>query len=111
MPLHLDTLGIVNGCLDIVTQMPFYPEIAVNNTYDIHLVNQTVYEAAAAAWPQCQELVTKCRNAAAEKDPGATGTDAAVNKACFDANQFCFGKMWKPITDTGVCFNPDINYI
>ncbi|KAK9778452.1 putative Alpha/Beta hydrolase protein [Seiridium cardinale] len=49
VPLHLDTLGIV-------TQMPFYPEFAFNNTYGIQAINKTVYEAAVAAWPQCQEL-------------------------------------------------------
>ncbi|KAK6073093.1 carboxypeptidase s1 [Seiridium cupressi] len=101
VPLHLDTLGIVNGCLDIMTQMPFFPEFAFNNTYGIQVINETVYEAAVAAWPQCQELVSTCRSLAADQDPLNAGTSDEVNTACFTANQYCFANMWKPYSDTG----------
>ncbi|KAI9839537.1 MAG: hypothetical protein M1819_002163 [Sarea resinae] len=43
--IHLDfhSLGIGNGIIDEVTQAPYYPEFAVNNTYGIKAVNDTVY--------------------------------------------------------------------
>lgn len=33
--LRLDTVGIINGCVDILTQMPAYPQMAFNNTYGL----------------------------------------------------------------------------
>ena len=33
--IHLDTLGNVNGCIDLLIQEPSYTEFAYNNTYGI----------------------------------------------------------------------------
>lgn len=102
VPLHLETLGIVNGCLDIMTQMPFYPVMAFNNTYGIQVINETVYQNATAAWPECQDLITTCRSLAALHAPSDTGTNEEVNTACFSANKYCFDEMWQPYNVTGV---------
>ncbi|KAL8645942.1 MAG: hypothetical protein Q9210_006426 [Variospora velana] len=42
--LTFDTLGIINGILDLYTQAPYYPEFTQYNTYGIQLVNETVYD-------------------------------------------------------------------
>jgi len=101
VPLRLDTIGIVNGCIDMMTQMPFYPEFAVNNTYGIRALNQTEYSSAVSAWPECKSLISACRDVAAAKDPNNTGTIPEVNKACADTFAFCYGKMHKRVQDQG----------
>lgn len=39
----MDTLGIINGIIDEQIQAPYYPEFAVNNTYGIKSINDTIY--------------------------------------------------------------------
>ncbi|KAE9378430.1 putative carboxypeptidase S1 [Stipitochalara longipes BDJ] len=41
--LNFETLGIGNGIIDYHTQAPYYPKFAVENTYGIASVNETVY--------------------------------------------------------------------
>ncbi|KAF7539045.1 hypothetical protein G7054_g2424 [Neopestalotiopsis clavispora] len=101
IPLRLDTLGIINGCLDMAVQMPFFPEMAYNNTWGIQVINETTYQAASIAWPQCRDLIDDCRNLASELDPLSTGSSDQVNKACASAYEFCFAKMWQPYDATG----------
>lgn len=89
--IHLDTLGIMNGCVDLLTQAPYYPEMAYNNTYGIQAINQTLYEKAMHAWNKpggAKDLIIECRRLAAEGDPGMTGGNATVNKACLRASSF-----------------------
>ncbi|KAJ6145231.1 hypothetical protein N7470_009126 [Penicillium chermesinum] len=64
--IHLDfnTLGIINGIIDEAIQAPHYPEFAVNNTYGIKTVNDTVYNYMkfANAMPGgCQDQVASCK--------------------------------------------------
>ena len=42
--LTMDTLGIGNGIIDEKIQAIYYPEMAVNNSYGIKAVNDTIYE-------------------------------------------------------------------
>ncbi|KAI9832790.1 MAG: hypothetical protein M1819_004010 [Sarea resinae] len=90
--IHLDTLGIINGCVDLLSQELSYPTIAYNNTYGIETINQTVYEAAVDAFERpggCKDLIISCRALAAEGDPTNQGNNATVNDVCGDANIFC----------------------
>ncbi|KAJ5602725.1 hypothetical protein N7537_005681 [Penicillium hordei] len=90
--IHLDTLGIINGCIDLLVQEPTYPVMAYNNTYDIQAINKTVYDHAMDAWSRpggCKDLITNCRALAAEGDPQMYGNNETVNKACHNADRFC----------------------
>ncbi|KAI4117321.1 MAG: hypothetical protein LQ345_002410 [Seirophora villosa] len=91
--IHLDTLGIVNGCIDLLIQEPSYPEFAYNNTYDIQAINETLYRQALDNFNRpdtgCKALILECQRLAAEGDPDATGDNATVNQACSDANVYC----------------------
>jgi len=42
IPLYLDIFGIVNGCINLLTQMPYYPEMPHSNTYGVRLINDRV---------------------------------------------------------------------
>ncbi|KAL8825675.1 MAG: hypothetical protein Q9170_007707, partial [Blastenia crenularia] len=91
--IHLDTLGIVNGCVDLLIQEPYYPEFAYNNTYGIQSINQSLYQGALDNFNRpdtgCKALILKCQALATEGDPNATGNNDTVNQACSDANIYC----------------------
>ena len=91
--LHVDTIGLINACIDIDTQMPTYPEFAFNNTYGIQAINETQYQSAVASSATCQNMPSICRAMADEQDPQGLGNKPEVNKACLDAYLYCFSKM------------------
>jgi carboxypeptidase D len=83
--LPLDTLGIVNGCIDDLIQSPGYIEMGTNNPYNI-----TIFDAAAAQAVKdafygpggAKEQMEECRRLATLQDPHGRGDVAAVNSAC-----------------------------
>ncbi|KAJ9243607.1 hypothetical protein DTO207G8_1686 [Paecilomyces variotii] len=100
--IHLDTLGIINGCVDLLEQQLSYPEFAYNNTYGIQAINESVYNAAVDAWSRpggCKDLIVECRNLAAEGDSGLNGSNATVNEACQKANSFCGNTVEGPYVE------------
>ncbi|EMD67611.1 hypothetical protein COCSADRAFT_290988 [Bipolaris sorokiniana ND90Pr] len=105
--LHLDTLLIINGCIDRYVQWPGYPVMAHNNTYGIQAVNQSRYqEVLDNLYRQggCLEQIEVCRNLSLAYDPTNQGFNATVNKACEAAETFCSEKIRDPYFDT------DLNY-
>lgn len=90
--IHLNTLGIINGCIDLLVQQPSYPKMAYNNTYGIEAINRTVYNKAMHAWSRpggCKDQIERCRALAAEGDPKMYGANETVNKACHQADEYC----------------------
>jgi carboxypeptidase C (cathepsin A) len=90
--IHLDTLGIINGCVDMLTQELSDPQMAFNNTYNIQAINETEYNKALAAWSApdgCKDKILACRNMASSMDPTNQGNSDEVNAACRAANNFC----------------------
>ncbi|KAL9094006.1 MAG: hypothetical protein Q9165_003676 [Trypethelium subeluteriae] len=83
--MHLDTLGIINGCIDLQLMAPSYPQYAYNNTYEIQAINQSIYSAALEAYygPHgVRDLVDDCRAKAVIADPKNQGNDDMVAKTC-----------------------------
>ncbi|KAI9708910.1 MAG: hypothetical protein M1820_003604 [Bogoriella megaspora] len=93
IPLHVDTIGLVNACIDIDSQMLSYPQFAFNNTYGIQAINETQYQSAVASFPTCRNMSDTCRTMADKQDPLGLGNNDEVNKACSDAYLYCFSKM------------------
>ncbi|KAF2090727.1 peptidase S10, serine carboxypeptidase [Saccharata proteae CBS 121410] len=59
----MDTLGIINGIVDIKIQAPSLYEFAVNNTYGIKSVNDTVYTFMKQVYSMphgCSDYVDAC---------------------------------------------------
>jgi carboxypeptidase C (cathepsin A) len=105
--IHLDTLGIINGCIDLLTQELSFPEFAYNNTYGIQVINETVYNKAVDDWGRpggCKDLILTCQTLAKEGDPLEFGNNDTVNAACRDASQFCSNQV------EGVFFYGDRGY-
>ena len=95
--IHLDTLGIVNGCIDLLTQELAYPTFAYNNTYGIKAINESRYQQAVDNFNRpdtgCRDLIVNCRNMAAVGDPDATGNNDTVNQACVAASVYCSNEV------------------
>ena len=95
--IHLDTLGIVNGCIDLLTQELAYPTFAYNNTYGIKAINESRYQQAVDNFNRpdtgCRDLIVNCRNMAAVGDPDATGNNDTVNQACIAASVYCSNEV------------------
>ncbi|KAL8918927.1 MAG: hypothetical protein Q9172_005195 [Xanthocarpia lactea] len=91
--IHLDTLGIVNGCIDLLIQEPSYPEFAFNNTYGIQAIDQTLYQQALENFHRpetgCKALILECQARANEGDANGTGNNDTVNQACRAASLHC----------------------
>lgn len=102
IPLSLETLGIINGCIDAETQIPFYPQFAHNNTYGIEVINASALVAAEAAWPACQANITACHKAYLAAGSPKAGNNQTVNKICNQAYGVCFQSQWQPYNAMGV---------
>ncbi len=90
--LNLDTLMIINGCIDRPTQWPSYPQIAFNNTYGIEAVNASIHEAMLHDLNKpggCLDKIADCRALVPEYDPENIGINATVNQICSDAETYC----------------------
>ncbi|KAF1958446.1 alpha/beta-hydrolase [Byssothecium circinans] len=96
--LRLDTVGFINPCVDIDTQMPFYPEYAFNNTYGVEFITESNYKYALASIPQCKTMTATCKALADKHDPEGLGNVPEVNKACFTAYDFCFSSIHQNYT-------------
>ncbi|KKZ63800.1 hypothetical protein EMCG_01904 [[Emmonsia] crescens] len=94
--LPLETLGIINGCIDLSLQEFSYPEIAANNLYGIVGINETVYEKTQADLDNCLDMVFECQQLARTHDPNATGINEQVNTRCREASDFCLNNVEGP---------------
>lgn len=91
--IHLDTLGIINGCIDMLIQAPAYADFAYNNTYNTPLITKGNYQQILSSFNQpksgCKDRILECRALASTGDPNFTGNNATVNKACAKATDVC----------------------
>ena len=82
--LNFNTLGIGNGIIDEYYQAPYYPEFAVNNTYGIKAVNDTVYNFMKFACfaPQfgCLDQISACREANRSTSAGQLYCEQATDQ-------------------------------
>lgn len=84
--LNFNSLGIINGIVDEYTQAPYYPEFAVNNTYGIKSINDTVYDYMKFACFMnngCLDQIRNCRQA--KEYPANPSTDVL----CSEAQDMC----------------------
>jgi carboxypeptidase C (cathepsin A) len=88
--IHLDTLGIINGCVDAQVQELSYPQMAYNNTYGIKAINESLFQSSVDAYTApggIRDLINTCRRLAAEGDPTNQGNNVTVNNACIAADE------------------------
>ncbi|KAI6973580.1 Carboxypeptidase S1 [Hortaea werneckii] len=97
--INLDTLMIINGCIDRPTQWPGYPMMAYNNTYGIESVNETIHEQMLDALYReggCLDQIEDCRAISVIYDPENIGINETVNEVCQEAENFCSTEVRGP---------------
>jgi len=102
--IKLKSLGIINGCVDDLVQAPFYPAMAINNSYGLTAINPTRAKVANASFyvpGGCKDLINQCRTAVEKLDPGSQGNVASVNTACSSAYSTCSTNVMQPYYDAG----------
>lgn len=90
--LHLESLGIINGCVDMEIQTPYYPIYANSNPYRIQVIDDNTRAVALDAYYKkggCRDLIEQCRSLENGSDPQSFGDSDQVNSACMDADKYC----------------------
>jgi carboxypeptidase C (cathepsin A) len=90
--IHLDTLGIFNGCVDDLTMSQSWPIMAYNNTYGIKVIDEAQYNESMAAYLRpggCESAILQCQSLAKQYDPENRGINNKVNAACVSADTIC----------------------
>ncbi|KEF51630.1 uncharacterized protein A1O9_12265 [Exophiala aquamarina CBS 119918] len=99
--VDLSSLGIINGWIDLLTQAPFHPRFAYENTYGIEAISQLQQLNALSAFRGdngCQQLTLNCRALATTLDPLGDGGVEQVNAACSEAQYLCQTRIVGPYT-------------
>jgi carboxypeptidase C (cathepsin A) len=105
--IHLDTLGIVNGLIDMVVQAEAWIEFAYNNTYGIEIFNQSLHDALLHSWSRpggCRDQYLACRAALRDRDrdlylphlagqPADPGPRHNVTESCSRLQEDCEDKV------------------
>ncbi|KAK3684819.1 carboxypeptidase S1 [Podospora appendiculata] len=83
--INVDSVGIINGVIDLLTQVPYYPQFAVNNTYGIKAISDAAAASALQAYAApggCRDQATACQQLQLQYDPQNTGSNASINAVC-----------------------------
>ena len=100
----LKSLGIINGWVDLLTQAPFHPRYAYQNSYGIEAISQLQQLNTLSAYRSangCQQATLNCRALAGALDPLGNGNNAAVNEACSAAQYLCQTQVVGPYALSG----------
>ncbi|CAH0050996.1 unnamed protein product [Clonostachys solani] len=89
--LHLGTLGIVNGLVDIVLQGEAWIEFPYNNTYGIQVFNESLHEELMTNWTApggCKEQLLACQNSLGMFDVNT------INHGSVNVKEICAIEPW-----------------
>ena len=91
----VDNLGITNGMIDLLEELPFWASFPYNNTYR-PLISEEMFASAEGNFTKedgCRDLILQCRAAALEGDPEDFGTNEDVNTLCTGATGLCLQEV------------------
>lgn len=89
--MHMNTLGIINGCIDLEEQVWSYATFAINNTYNIKAFNDTEYHHAMYELGRPDGIIDRireCRRMSHELDRYNRGNVDEVNEYCSQADEY-----------------------
>jgi carboxypeptidase C (cathepsin A) len=92
LEIQLDSVGIINGAVDFLTEMISIANFTHNNTYGIDAIDLLTYQNTISALNSetgCSGLVTNCRNRTQVFDPEGSGIDEETNAICATALDAC----------------------
>ena len=101
---YLESLGIMNGWIDLLTQIPYNIRFAFNNSYGIQVIDEVTELNTLSSYmgaDGCQQLTTSCRSQEIVYDPDGSGDITIVNDACSQAQQACEATVLGPYSASG----------
>lgn len=90
--IEVNSLGIMQGCIDDLVQNPYYATFAYNNTYGIGAINEDEMKLFLYRYNKpngCRDQITTCRERIKTRDPKNRGNIPSVNEVCTAALSFC----------------------
>ena len=100
--IDIDSIGIINGCVDPVIQLPYGPEMALNNDYNIPATTEAEYREALSHLNGpggCNDQIADCRLATRVSPMHGNTT---VDEICHAANVFCGKNVANAASDGSV---------
>lgn len=97
--IGVDSVGIINGFIDPVLQMNYFPTFAVNNTYGIKAYDDSVAEQIVDNLNQpdgCKDRTGYCVAQQAAFDPNNYGNNDTVNNICLGVFSWCWENVYGP---------------
>ncbi|THW75315.1 alpha/beta-hydrolase, partial [Aureobasidium pullulans] len=101
--IQIETIGLVNGWVDMLTQAASYLSFPFNNTYGIQMTSSSVQEEITTSFHRpggCCDITEKCQSAAETYDPENTAINATVNELCFKSAYYCTKYIRGPLAET-----------
>lgn len=97
LPVTVDTIGILSGFIDFLTQADHFANFAVNNTYGIQAYDLEVSKSAAYNYSSpggCKEQVEACRALTPNGYRDQYGTNDTVSDVCGGAFAWCWAHVY-----------------
>lgn len=105
--IGVDSVGLINGFIDPLLQMTYFPSFAVNNTYGIKAYDDSVADQIVDYLAQpggCLDQAHGCQDLQAAYDPDNHGNNETVNNVCLGAFTECWANVYGPYDAlSGVC--------
>jgi carboxypeptidase C (cathepsin A) len=92
LEIQLDSVGIINGAVDLLTELVSIANFTRNNTYGMTAIDLLTYQNAMSAFNSdtgCRGSVTRCRDRMQFFDPEGFGLDKDTNELCAAALNKC----------------------
>ncbi|KAI0124262.1 putative carboxypeptidase S1 [Xylariales sp. AK1849] len=90
LAVSVDSVGIINGLIDLLVQAEYFPLFAINNTYGIQAYDTAIAESASTNYTMaggCREQLQACRELTPNGYRDQYGTNDTITEACGTA--FC----------------------
>ena len=107
LEIHLVSVGIVNGCMDELIEVPLYPDFAVNNTYGFEAYSSVHAQLLRGNFDRpdgCRELLELCSEAVEQHFPDDQGINDEVSTICSTASSVCHDDILRPYESGGRSF-------
>jgi carboxypeptidase C (cathepsin A) len=104
LEIKLATLGIINGMVDTLVQIPSIVSYVFNNTYGLQTIDQTGYLNLLSnfrAANGCKEQADQCRGQTKVIDPEGELFQSVNSSVCASASDACYSLIGATIEQSG----------
>ena len=112
--LHMNTLGIINGCIDAEEQTKAYASFPYKNTYGVEVFNETQYNHAMYELNRpggAIEMLRECQRLQQTFDPEDHANVVRINEVCRQASELAENATYGPYMESGKAGWFDITHV